>query len=102
MRIGEWRSAISAVFEQLAQRGVALLIASGLTGLALNDAAAQPVGNSLIRTSDIDNRGFGDVTESSGVADAIARHYERHPKWWFSCLNLVDLDGDGQLDLFLA
>jgi len=45
---------------------------------------------------------FVDVTKSSGVGDAIARHYERHPKWWLSGLNLVDLDGDGHLDLFLA
>src|SRR5437667_12131069 len=45
---------------------------------------------------------FVDVTKSSGVAAAIARHYERHPKWWLSGLNLVDLDGDGRLDLFLA
>jgi hypothetical protein len=45
---------------------------------------------------------FVDVTQSSGVGAAIARQYERHPKWWLSGLNLVDLDGDGHLDLFLA
>src|SRR6185295_5528093 len=45
---------------------------------------------------------FTDVTRESGVAAALARHYERHPKWWLSGVNLVDLDGDGKLDLFLA
>lgn len=45
---------------------------------------------------------FADVTKGSGVGEAVARHYERHPKWWLSGLNLVDLDGDGRLDLFLA
>src|SRR5439155_12796962 len=54
------------------------------------------------QTPVLQNGGFVDVTKSSGVAAAIARHYERHPKWWLSGLNLVDLDGDGHLDLFLA
>ncbi len=36
------------------------------------------------------------------MADAIARHYAAHPNWWLSGLNLVDLDGDGRLDLFFA
>src|SRR4030095_15761729 len=45
---------------------------------------------------------FADATASSGVSDALARHYQRHPEWWLSGLNLVDLDGDGLLDLFLA
>lgn len=42
------------------------------------------------------------VTQESGVAEAMARHYEAHPDWWLSGVNLVDLDGDGKLDLFLA
>src|SRR5262245_54132684 len=46
--------------------------------------------------------GFVDATAWSGVGDALNRNYERHPKWWLSGLNLVDLDGDGHLDLFLA
>jgi len=45
---------------------------------------------------------FSDVTGPSGVGKAIERHYERYPKWWLSGINLVDLDGDGHLDLFLA
>jgi hypothetical protein len=45
---------------------------------------------------------FVDVTKTSGVGDAVQHHYQRHPKWWLSGLNLVDLDGDGRLDLFLA
>jgi hypothetical protein len=45
---------------------------------------------------------FVNVTRESGVADAMARHYEVHPKWWLSGVNLLDLDGDGKLDLFLA
>ena len=45
---------------------------------------------------------FIDVTQDSGVGEAMARHYERYAKWWLSGVNLVDLDGDGHLDLFLA
>lgn len=47
-------------------------------------------------------KGFVDLTQASGVGQALATHYERHPKWWLSGLNLVDLDGDGKLDLFFA
>jgi hypothetical protein len=45
---------------------------------------------------------FTRVTKESGLADALARHYEQHPKWWLSGVNLIDLDGDGKLDLFLS
>jgi hypothetical protein len=46
--------------------------------------------------------GFTNVTRPCGVTEALAHHYEAHPKWWLSGVNLVDLDGDGKLDLFLA
>ncbi|HEX8913426.1 MAG TPA: CRTAC1 family protein [Humisphaera sp.] len=46
--------------------------------------------------------GFTDVSASSGVDAAIDAHYRRDPKWWLSGTNLVDLDGDGHLDLFLG
>ena len=45
---------------------------------------------------------FTGVTKESGVAEAITRHYAAYPNWWLSGLNLVDLDGDGHLDLFFA
>jgi hypothetical protein len=45
---------------------------------------------------------FVDVTAPSGVGEAIDRFYGEQPKWWLSGLNLVDLDADGRLDLFLA
>ena len=45
---------------------------------------------------------FTDLTKQAGVTEAMARHYDAHPKWWLSGVNLVDLDGDGRLDLFLA
>ena len=45
---------------------------------------------------------FTNVTRESGLAEAMARHYEAHPKWWLSGVNLIDLDGDGKLDLFLS
>src|SRR5262245_32174078 len=47
-------------------------------------------------------KGFTDVTKESGVAALLAQQYDKHPKWWLSGLHLVDLDGDGKLDLFLS
>jgi hypothetical protein len=46
--------------------------------------------------------GFTDITKEAGIADLVAQKYARNPKWWLSGLHLVDLDGDGKLDLFLS
>lgn len=46
--------------------------------------------------------GFTDISVSCGVAEAVQRNYQAHPNWWLSGLHLVDLDGDGKLDLFLS
>src|SRR5437879_6276559 len=46
--------------------------------------------------------GFTDITAGSGIGAAVEAHYAREPKWWLSGINLVDLDGDGHLDLFLG
>lgn len=45
---------------------------------------------------------FTDVTETSGIARLVNDHYASDPTWWLSGLHLVDLDGDGDLDLFLS
>src|SRR5258708_34403494 len=45
---------------------------------------------------------FTDITAESGVSQIVAKHYEQFPKWWLSGLTLVDLNGDGWLDLHLA
>ncbi len=45
---------------------------------------------------------FTDITEASGVASLVDDHYAAHPQWWLSGLHLVDLDADGNLDLFLS
>ncbi|HMJ64119.1 MAG TPA: VCBS repeat-containing protein, partial [Candidatus Binatia bacterium] len=81
---------------------VVLLIAAAMAGLVSRDSPGQTADSKSAKTSIVEDGGFVDVTKSSGVAEAIDRHYERHPRWWLSGLNLVDLDGDGYLDLFLA
>ncbi|HEY0456359.1 MAG TPA: VCBS repeat-containing protein [Verrucomicrobiae bacterium] len=45
---------------------------------------------------------FEDITRSCGLTDQLAARYAKFTNWWLSGLNLVDLDGDGKLDLFLA
>ena len=81
-----------------AQPAVALLAGALLAGLVGQAARGQ----TAAAAPAAEKGGFIDVTKSSGAAGAVARHYERYPQWWLSGLNLVDLDGDGQLDLFLA
>lgn len=46
--------------------------------------------------------GFTEITAQSGVGRIVEDHYAAHPKWWLSGIHLVDLDGDGKLDLFLS
>lgn len=45
---------------------------------------------------------FTNITEISGIARLVDDHYASYPKWWLSGLHLVDLDADGDLDLFLS
>jgi len=72
-----------------------LLVFLALTGLY---AGADEPG----QTPSSKDKGFTDVTKESGVADLVAKKYDMSPKWWLSGLHLVDLDGDGKLDLFLS
>jgi len=45
---------------------------------------------------------FTKVTVPSGVEAIIQQKYQANPDWWLSGIHLVDLDGDGDLDLFLS
>lgn len=44
---------------------------------------------------------FANVTASSGVGAIVDQMYQTNPNWWLSGEHLVDLDNDGDLDLFL-
>ena len=58
--------------------------------------------------------GFTNVTKESGIADIVAKQYAfmakvlaekgnpEYKDWWLSGVELMDLDGDGTLDLHLA
>jgi hypothetical protein len=45
---------------------------------------------------------FTDITREAGVAQLLDDKYKADSKWWLSGVDLVDLDGDGHLDLFLG
>lgn len=45
---------------------------------------------------------FVDATEESGLGALLRQHYARFPDWQPSGATLLDIDGDGQLDLHLA
>lgn len=45
---------------------------------------------------------FTQITSESGVEQVVADHYAKVPKWWLSGMDLVDLTGDGPLDLVLG
>jgi hypothetical protein len=47
-------------------------------------------------------KAFTDVTKESGIEEGVARHWRDFPKAWLSGLTLVDLDGDGVLDLHVG
>src|SRR5690348_17073694 len=59
------------------------------------EVGAQQTANSIAKA-------FTNITRESGIADALAKQYEAHPNWWLSGITLVDLDGDGKLDLFFS
>jgi hypothetical protein len=45
---------------------------------------------------------FSNITSSSGLASIVNDRYTANPAWWLSGIHFVDLDGDGNLDLFLS
>ncbi|MCI0685400.1 MAG: sigma-70 family RNA polymerase sigma factor, partial [Gemmataceae bacterium] len=45
---------------------------------------------------------FADATQASGLGAMLSRHYARFPGWQPTGATLLDIDGDGQLDLHLA
>jgi hypothetical protein len=45
---------------------------------------------------------FRDITKESGIEEGLTRHLREFPKVWLSGLTLVDLDGDGALDLHVG
>lgn len=56
----------------------------------------------LLAGSKTPDRAFTDITKESGLEEGVARHLRDFPKVWLSGLTLVDLDGDGALDLHVG
>jgi len=57
---------------------------------------------SLLAASRPPEKAFSDLTKESGIEEGVARHWRDYPKIWLSGLTLVDLDGDGALDLHIG
>jgi hypothetical protein len=55
-----------------------------------------------ILDNDLPTGRFNNVTDSSGVESIIAQKYQESPSWWLSGQHLIDLDNDGDLDLYLS
>ncbi len=82
-------------------RGLATLAFAAILAIALAaayGAAAKPAAPPAAPAKP----GFTDVTRESGVAAILDAKYAKQPDWWLSGQTLVDLDGDGILDLFLS
>lgn len=45
---------------------------------------------------------FTDITNASGIATIINNRYAAFPDWWLSGIHYLDLDSDGDLDIFLS
>jgi hypothetical protein len=61
-----------------------------------------PIATSLSHGQSKGPAGFVDWTKESGVAEIVQKHYEIEPKLWLSGMTLVDVDGDGTLDLLIG
>ena len=57
---------------------------------------------SLLAASRPPEKAFSDLTKESGIEEGVARHWRDFPKIWLSGMSLVDLDGDGTLDLHIG
>ena len=74
--------------------GIALLSLNSLVGTAVEPSASAELNPS--------RPGFTVITQESNLGSILEDNYAANPKWWLSGLHLVDLDGDGHLDLFLT
>lgn len=74
---------------------VTIILAAAVISLALGLGAAA-------MAADGGGKPFVDITAESGVDAVVDAGYANSDKWWLSGIDLVDLDGDGKLDLFLS
>ncbi|HZE97683.1 MAG TPA: CRTAC1 family protein [Planctomycetota bacterium] len=60
------------------------------------------LGALLLAGAGTPEQAFSDWTRTSGIEDGVAKHVAAFPKVWMSGLTLIDLDGDGALDLHIG